>query len=183
MAFLVYKKSEKNGKDILEATGEHYVLGGRNLIYMAWEKRGKPINKGWHVNADELIQIYSQGKNTYENLRLLIDFNPRSDSSIGIIELLDIYSYTYGDLKGNAIWTPMMLKMRYIMEEVFDKPISKSEKDNFIFKISREYGEKFIEFLYLQGELKKPNWGWGSNGRTNAAFILKEPLSYFKKFI
>jgi|GEM_PF-1251189 len=182
MAFLIYKRSTQNGKDILEATGKYFRLGGYNLVHEAWEKRGKPTNQGWHINANELIQLYSDGKDNYDSMRLIIDFDPNADWRVGLIELLDIYVYTYeGEAKDKAGWNPMMLKLRDIMYEEFDKPITKEEKNNLISKITMEsYADGFVEFLYLKGD--KYSWNWGRNGSTNAAFIQGEARKYFKTY-
>src|SRR5205085_6938302 len=95
MAFLLYERVIQNGTSILRPTGQNFRLAGYNLIFQAWQKRGKPINKGWHVSADELIALHTSGAENYQTRRLIIDFHPRSVRRIGFIELLDIYAYTY----------------------------------------------------------------------------------------
>jgi hypothetical protein len=82
MAFLVYRRRLENGQDVLEATGEHFSLAGYNLIYAAWEKKGKPIRQGWQVSANDLIELYSEGKASYDTLRLIIDYHPNSKERI-----------------------------------------------------------------------------------------------------
>ena len=49
-----------------------------------------PLDQGWHVSADELIQIDNNGLQTYDTRRMVIDFDPNARRRIGLIELLDI---------------------------------------------------------------------------------------------
>jgi hypothetical protein len=51
MAFLVYRRRLENGKDVLEATGDHFRLAGYNLIYGVWKRKGKPIREGWRARV------------------------------------------------------------------------------------------------------------------------------------
>lgn len=103
MTFMIYTKAGNN----LIATGESFALAGRNnLIYKLWNKRGQPTDTGWHMSADELIQEYTEGNETIQTKAFLIDFHPNVRTRIGIIELLDIYAYTYsGASKTEAGWT------------------------------------------------------------------------------
>ena len=126
MAFLYYQR--KNNK--LIKTGKSFGLAGDNLIYQLWESRSKPTDQGWHVSADDLIRKYSNGNESYETGRLLIDFDPNSKWRIGLIELLDIYIFTYrGSKRDEASWSPMMLRLRDVMYEEFENEISKEEKE------------------------------------------------------
>ncbi|OQX25597.1 MAG: hypothetical protein BWK80_14750 [Desulfobacteraceae bacterium IS3] len=177
MAFLVYKKQD----GYLLAAGENYSLAGYNLIYKLWEKREKPINKGWHISSGDLIHEYTNGKETVNTLSLLIDFHPTATTRIGIIELLDIYAYTYSysGKTGNADWTPMMLRLRDVYYD--EKPISIQEKEEILKKLKEPTDDKdFVEFLYINGNDR--GWNWGRNGMTNAAFIMGEARDYFRKF-
>ena len=177
MAFLIYKK--ESGK--LIATRESYSLAGYGLVYRSWEARGKPTDQGWHVSTDDLIKAHTNGKESYDTRRLLIDFAPQDKKVIGIIELLDIHVYTYaGANPGEASWSPMMLTLRDIMYQEFDREISKEEKEQKISLLDDpEHREDFVEFLYLQGS--KKGWNWGKNGMTNAAFIQKPARQYFRQ--
>ena len=178
MAFLVYNK--QNG--MLIATGETFSLAGYNLIYRLWEKRGKPTEQGWHVSANDLIKIHTKDKESYKTRRLLIDFHPNAKWRIGIIELLDIYVYTYpGAKRDDAGWSPMMLRFRDVMYEEFENEITKKDKEIKINKIQEpDYQEDFVEFLYLNGTDK--GWNWGINGMTNAAFIQGPARDYFRQY-
>ena len=120
MAFMFYDK--KNGK--LNKTGKYFSLAGYNLIIHLWEKQGKPTNKGWHISADELIREYTKDKGSIQTNALLIDFHPNARNRIGIIELMDIYAYTYFSAKKQKVeWTPMMLRLRDVLYEEYDKKI------------------------------------------------------------
>lgn len=182
MAFLIYKRSELKGKDVLSKTSETYSLAGYNLIRTVWEQRGKPLNQGWTVEVDELIQVKTNRKNDYSSARFLIDFHPSSKERIGIIELLKVYAYTYGDRKTKvAFWTPMMFVARDVFYQEFEKQITPDKKERLIREFNApEYGNPFVEFLYLNGD--KYGWNWGSNGRTNAAFIEGDAREYFRQF-
>lgn len=178
MAFMVYSK--KDG--ILVHTGDYFSLAGYNLIYNLWEKLGKPTDQGWHMSANDLISEYTEGKGSLVTHSLLIDFHPNSRMRIGIIELLDIYAYTYsGETEKDADWTPMMLRLRDVLYEKYDKEISDAEKEQKIKSIKDPNNqEDFIEFLYLNGT--DNNWNWGRNGMTNAAFIHGQARKFFRKY-
>jgi hypothetical protein len=178
MAFMVYGKQG----DKLIQTGEYFSLAGYNLIYKLWEKRGKPTDQGWHMTADDLIKEYTEGKGNSESHSLLIDFHPNSRNRIGIIELLDIYAYTWsGETKKDAGWTPMMLRLRDILYEEYEKEISDADKELTMKALKNPNDKKdFIEFLYLNGPDK--GWNWGRNGMTNAAFINGPAREYFRQY-
>ncbi len=181
MAFLVYRVLPDREVETLEATGNHFSLAGHNLIYQLWEKTGKPLDKGWHLSANDLINVYSKGKGSYETLRFIIDFDPTSKRRIGLIELRGIYIFTYPDGQSQqALWSPMMLCLRDVRCKVFDTELTPEDKKTKISVIKPKYGkEEFVEFLYLQGDNK--GWNWGVNGRTNAAFIYGKARKYFQR--
>ena len=78
MAFLIYKRTELKGKDVLSKTSETYSLAGYNLIRTSWEQQGRPINQAWSVEVNELIHLKMKGKSDYGSIRFLIDFHPSS---------------------------------------------------------------------------------------------------------
>jgi hypothetical protein len=178
MAFLIYKKHY----DFLYSTGEYYSLAGYNLIYNLWKKLGQPTEQGWHATANDLIYEHTGGKESYDTLRLLVDFHPSATWRIGLIELLDIYIYTYVAEKENeASWSPMMLRFRDIYYEEFEYEITLAEKGKKIERLrAPDSQEDFIEFLYLNGT--NQGWNWGTNGRTNAAFIQGAARDFFRKY-
>ena len=178
MAFMLYERAIRDGHACLLSTGEGFSLAGYNLIYRAWEKHNRPIDKGWHVSADDLIRIGSDGVHSAKTRCLLIDFDPKSTKRIGIIELLDVYAYTFGN-DGDAGWTPLMLKLRDIFYE--ESPTSPAEREARLqMFVEPEDSDEFVEFLYLNGVGR--GWNWGKNGMTNAAFIQGEAREYFRKF-
>ena len=180
MAFLLYERLTDSGASILRPTGENFRLAGYNLVFQAWEKRCKPTNQGWHVSADELVRIHTSGAENNQTRRLIIDFHPSSVRRIGLIELLDIYAYTYeADTPGDAGWTPMMFRLRDIFYEEYDHDITPDEKALTTNSLSEsQIGDEFVEFLYLGG----PSWAWGKNGKTNAVFLKKPVREYFRTF-
>lgn len=98
------------------------------------------------------------------------------------MELLDIYAYTYpGTSNMDAGWTPMMFRLRDILYEEYENPVTDSEKEQKISRLSDpDNKEDFIEFLYLNGQDK--GWNWGRNGMTNAAFIHGPAREYFRQY-
>lgn len=178
MAFMFYDRKDGN----LIHTGKYFSLAGYNLIYNLWEKRGKPTNQGWHMSADDLIRESTKNEGTIQTNALLIDFDQNSRIRIGIIELMDIYAYTYsGATAKEAGWTPMMIRLRDVLYEEYDKEISDKEKEGRIKSLKEPYNEDdFVEFLYLNGSEK--GWNWGRNGMTNAAFVQGPAREYFRKF-
>ena len=130
MAFLIFERTDGNeGSGVIQLTGEHFSLAGYNLIYKAWKKRGQPLDQGWHVSADELIRIDSNGLQTYDTRRMVIDFSPNARWSIGLIELLDVYAYTWGYGSGKAAWTPLMLRLRDVFYEEYYSKITDQQKN------------------------------------------------------
>lgn len=178
MAFMFYDR--KNGS--LIQTGKCFSLAGYNLIYSLWEKRGRPTDQGWHMTEDDLIREYTQDKGNIQTNALLIDFHPNARIRIGIIELLDIYAYTYsGATEKEAEWTPMMLRLRDVLYEEYEQEISGKEKEEKIKIIKNPISDDdFVEFLYMNGSDK--GWNWGRNGMTNAAFIHGPARKYFSQY-
>jgi hypothetical protein len=182
MAFLVYERSKEDGKEVLIATRANFKLAGYNLLFKAWERCGKPLNQGWKVTIHELVEIHSSGKDTADTLRFIIDFDPNSRRRVGLIEILDIYAYTYASATpGEPAWTPLMLRGRDIYYKEFDRDITSEDKERIVGKLPfPENTAEFIEFLYLNGPDK--GWNWGKNGMTNAAFIQGEAREFFRQY-
>lgn len=182
MAFLIFERTDGNGgSGVLRPTGEHFRLAGYNLIYQAWETRDQPLDQGWHVSTDKLIQIDNNGLQTYDTRRMVIDFDPNARWRIGLIELLDIYAYTWGNGSGKVAWTPLMLRLRDVFYEEYDPEITDQQKNEIMQQLPEPDDDSdFVEFLYLNGPDK--GWNFGSNGRTNAAFLQGEARAYFRQF-
>lgn len=182
MAFLIFERVVLNGKSIIRPTGETFRLAGYNLIYQSWERRGKPVDKGWHITAAELIDIQTGGQHSYSTRRLVIDFDPKGTWRIGLIELLDVYAYTWGDGEGGPSWTPLMLKFRDVYYEEYDTPISQARKESILSEIPEPHSNSpdFVEFLYINGP--SSGWNWGKNGMTNAVFLQGAARDYFRQY-
>lgn len=178
MGFLYYKRS--NGE--INYSGETFSLAGYNLIYKLWKQRGKPTDKGWHVSADDLIKEYSHGNSSHATGALIIDFDPKSKWRIGLIELLDVYIYTYSaSANDESSWSPMMLRFRDVLYREFDSEINEQQKRDYLSLITDpEHIDDFVEFLYLNGSDK--GWNWGRNGMTNAAFLQNSARDYFRNY-
>jgi hypothetical protein len=179
MAFLFYERHTQDGKPMLRPTGENFRLAGYNLIFRAWEKRGKPTNQGWHVTANELISLHTNETNNYETRRLIIDFHPTATWRIGVVELLDIYAYTYqGATQEEASWTPMMFRLRNVFYEEYEDKITSDEKKAITDNLAEpQTSDDFVEFLGLGS-----TWGWNKGGPTNAVFIQSPAREFFRDF-
>lgn len=161
---------------------EYYSLAGYNLIFKAWQKNNFPICTGWHVSAEDLIQIHTNHAETYDTRRLLVDFHPSSTRRIGIIEILEIYIFSYGIADNQYVsWSPMMLRLRDVFYQEYQHDISENFRGQTLqqFPAPNE-GEDFVEFLYLNGT--DNGWNWGRNGMTNAAFLYGDARYYFRDY-
>jgi len=142
--------------------------------------KGKPINRGWEVSADELIRIYSAKTHTYETRRLLTDWNPSSKKEIGLVEVLHVYAFTCG---GNeAEWTPFLMKGRDVFYKQGYANLGESDRRAVLADLPEfdPDGLEFAEFLYCKVNQNR-NWIWGRTGVTNAAFLQSEALRFFQK--
>ena len=112
MAFLVFEETVAGNKAVLRPTGATFSLAGHNLLYRAWESRGRPLDVGWMVTREDLVELQFGTEADKEKLRLVIDFHPTSTGRIGLIEPINIYAFTWDDGEGGALWTPLMLCLR-----------------------------------------------------------------------
>jgi len=185
MAFgFLYERTVQNGARVLRRTGQEFSLAGRNLIFKAWEKGGRLTNQGWHVSAKELIQLHTKGQHDDRTRCLVIDWAPGAARYIGLVELLEVYAYTYqadapGEAKGKAVWTPMMLRLRDVLYKEFDHKITEAERQEIISSVPEPAPDAdFVEFLGLQGE--KEGFKFGGGGPGVAVFIQKGAREYFR---
>lgn len=181
MTFLLFEKTALDeGGSILRPTGGTFKLAGYNLLHQAWENRGKPLNEGWHVTRDELIRLHFSPEPPRDDVRMVIDFHPTATGRIGLIEPTEIYAYTWGS-EGIAQWTPLMLKFHDVFYQEYEEEISTEQKSEILKTIPCDFrGNDFIEFLYLNGDDKR--WNWGRNGMTNAAFLHGAAREFFRRF-
>ena len=182
MAFLVFEQYGPTDNALLRPTGETFRLAGYNLIYKAWENRGKPLNEGWQVTHEELVRIQFPHENGISTKRLVIDFDPGADWRIGLIEPAVIYAYCFSYDNKTVGWTPLMLRLRDVFYcDTYDPPLTPERKTELLGAVSCSYeGEEAMEFLYLNGDSR--GWNWGKNGMTNAAFIQGGAREYFRRF-
>jgi len=190
MAFYLYKREEREEGDKIKEWFQqvrNVKLAGYNTIYKLWEQKGKPLDQGWHITRNDIATILTEGNGNHNSHRLIIDFypNPKSKQDIALIEVLDIYAYTYKNQIGKASWTVLMLRLRRVREEEFKeteitKKLEDEKKEFSIDKREDESGLDVFEFIYLLGE--KEGFTAGQVGRFNAAFIDKDARHYFKNF-
>jgi hypothetical protein len=175
MAFILFKKERSDTALHYSDAHQSYKLAGNNLLFKLWNKRNKPVERGWSVTADDLLKEHGEAFSS-DDYALGIDFHPSAKNRIGLVEIEAIHVYTYGDGNG-ASWSPMMLELRDVYySEDFDGPLAPNQKQDILarFELSPSR-QKIIEFLYL-----RDGWNWGRNGSTNAAFIHDGPRRYFQ---
>lgn len=182
MAFLLFERTVVGNRSVIMPTGSTFSLAGYNLIFKAWQALGSPLNKGWHITADELIQLHTDHDHNYSTRRLIIDFDPNATWRIGLIELLDVYAYTWDDGKNGPSWTPLMLRFRDIYYEEYNSPFDQAKKAIILSDLTEPVtgSPDFIEFLYLNGP--SYGWNWGKSGMTNAVFLQGAARDYFRNF-
>lgn len=184
MAFLEFERFQRQDGWFLRPTGKRFSLAGYNLIYKAWEQQGRPLDIGWQVSRDDLLRIHSGGKHDSSTLRLIIDFKPKAKRGIGLIELLDVYAFTWSNGNGAPTWTPLMLRLTDVFSQEYDPPLDNSQKDEILSGLRlpepKPNAPDFVEFLYLNGQ--DGGWKWGMNGMTNAAFLQGAAREYFRRF-
>ena len=177
MAFLEFERFEKNGHTLIRPTGRSLRLAGYNLIYEVWKRRSKPLNQGWHVSASELITINDADPATH---LFVIDWNPNSDSHLGLIELLDVYAFTWSDDGNEPSWTPIMLNLRDVFSDGTTNAADRKRRLTSGLPEPTLDEPHFVEFLYLKGADR--GWNWGMSGMTNAAFLHGPAREYFRRF-
>ena len=173
MAFMIYRKEQRDGKLIYVNENKGYSLAGnRNgLLYRLWLKKGSPAEEGWTVSADELLKEYGEGYSAETN-SLVIDYHPDASSYIGLIEIICIHLITYED----DDFIPMMLELKDTFG-ISEITVEAKEKLKSEFEVSLDK-QTFVEFLYL----KFSTWNWGRNGSTNAVFLHKETRDFFRQY-
>jgi hypothetical protein len=175
MAFRVFKKERSDTGVFYSDTGQEYTLAGYNLLYSLWNKRNKPTNCGWSVTADDLLKEHNEAFSSGA-YALVIDFDPNSQTHIGLVEIEAVHLYTYGG-GGSVYWSPLMLELRELLnDEEFDEPFTPSRKAEILARLDVPPSrKKIVEFLYLTG------WNWGRTGAVNAAFIFDDARRYFQR--
>ncbi len=174
MPFSLYKV---DGQDLVRVSRVNMV--GKNTIYNGWIKHGRPFNQGWHMDKNEIISLTEKG-GAYSTHRIIIDLAPKAIGAVFLLELLDIYGFTYAsdEYPGEPEWTPLMFRMRDAFRHAgvgMDADRKASLKERF-----RPINDELdiFEFVYLRW-----NWNPGRVGQWNAALLHSEALQYFKQFL
>lgn len=177
MAYWKYERFQENGETLVRPAGK-IMLGGYNLIYDAWINRDQPLDRGWHVSAPELIEINGDDS---EQALLVIDWNPNSETHVGLAELLDVHAYTWAHGDDVPLWTPVMIRMRSLLDEGVENREQKVDRLDAGLPEPDPKAPVFVSFVYLAGE--QNGWRWGRGLGTNAAAFL-EPAArdYFRPF-
>lgn len=180
MALYLYKQNRSINISPLEIVDE-VSLAGHNVIYNQWKKKGEPRNEGWQINSNDLEnELQNLVDADYRSL-VLIDYDPSGKEEVVLLQVKDIYAYTYASKDtGEVWWTPIMLRMQKVFGRELQNELSDKQRKDLISNFNAEYQEEVIEFLYLQGE--KRGWNWGMVGRVNGALIPPEAREYFLPF-
>ena len=177
MAFMLFKKERNDTGVYYSNAHQGYKLAGYNLLFKLWNKRNKPVECGWSVTAADLLKEHGEEFSS-DDYALVIDAIPSAINLIFLVEIETIHVYTYWDDSG-ASYSTMMLELRevYYYDE-FNDPLTQNKKRDILERFELPTRKKIIEFLYLKGE--EGGWNWGSNGKTNAAFIHDDARKYFQ---
>ncbi len=186
MAFLVFECYEDGGQQFIRPNvirpnvirpnvRQHFSLAGHNLLYNAWQEKHSPLNDGWQVSEEDLIGLLTHNEHNLTTRRLIIDFAPCSPQRIGLVELRNVYAYTWNDGNNNPRWTPLML--RYV--KVLERPLGDETRQEILnaIPLPEQDAPVYFGFLYLKGD-----WNWGRIGQTNAAFLYGAALEYFRRY-
>jgi hypothetical protein len=181
MAIYLYQQINTDGKIIFKQVGTT-PLAGHNIIYNQWKKKGEPKNEGWHISFTDIESELIDKISPCNRPALLIDYDPGGEEEVVLLQVIDIYPYTYADRETGLIWwSPMMLKMKKVYYHKLTGPINPDQRQNLIITFDlHDHNEEFVEFLYVQGE--KGGWSWGKTGRVNAALIPPEARKHFQKY-
>ncbi len=185
MPFFLYEYEVQNSHEHFTKIGG-ISLAGYNAIHSLWKKKGKPINTGWRITLDELIEEITNAQHNSKTRKIVIDWAPSAKDKIGLMELLDIYLYTEGDSdKGRADWSPMMWELAGVLNEDYPAKLTPNQKEERIIDFSvplrnTASESKTAEFLYLSGD--KEGWKFGRIGQVNAVFIYGDARKYFRQF-
>ena len=179
MPVYLYKKIKKDEEESFLQV-KKINLAGYNAVFKLWEKKGKPLERGWNITKEELIE-YALGKEGEVDMHsALIEITPSRKNEINLLEVLDIYLYTYREKKTEkAGWSNLMLRLG----EIFGTDLESEEDKARLtkeFPFKRWPEENVYTFLYLKGE--EGSWNWSRRGQMNGALIFKEAAAYFKEF-
>ena len=156
-------------------------LAGYNVIYNQWREKGEPRNEGWQIDSNDLVGEMQDKVPPGYHPAILIDYDPSAKEEAVLLQVNDIYAYTYACKDtGKVWWTPIMLRLQKVFGRNLPEGFDPEQRKDLISRFDAEYQEEVIEFLYLQGE--KKGWIWGRVGRVNAALIPPEAREYFRRY-
>lgn len=181
MAFLLFERTVAGAA--LRPTGASSCLAGHNLLYQEWLAHGFPVDAGWHASTDPLFRILTDGAHDTLSRRLVIDFDPNATWRVGLVELLNVYAYTWGDGQDRPSWTPLMLRLRDVHYEEFDPPIDQARKAVILADLPEPAPDApdFVEFLYLNGPDR--GWNWGEERDDEHGLPARAARNYFRSFV
>jgi hypothetical protein len=116
-------------------------------------------------------------------LAFLIDFDPDSESHIGIVEIESIHAFTVGNRRSKAVfWTPLMIELVTLRNDEDHEHLTPGLRRKLTrsFTVANRERSPCVEFLYLHGT--ELSWNWGKSGMTNAALLGPDARSYFRTF-
>jgi len=180
MAFYLYKH-EKVTENIAFEIVDGVSLAGYNVIYNRWKIKGEPRNEGWQIDSDDLVNELQPMVGDAYNPMVLIDYDPSGKGEVVLLQIKDIYAYTYACKDtGEVWWTPIMLRLQKVFGRDLPSALDEKHKRDLISSFNPEYQEEVVEFLYMQGE--KKGWIWGRVGMVNAALIPPGAREYFRQY-
>ncbi len=181
MPFYLYKAKDNNLANYILHRG--ISLAGYNLIFKAWEKKGRPIEQGWHIPVDELIQLEIGENEDSQKYKVIIDLKPSNKEELILLELLDIWIYTHGNTgTGKANWSPLLLRLQDCLYKELSPQVTTDERKNIISEITNKIShEDIFEFLYIHGNDR--SWNWGRVGSVNGALLYKPALQFFMRHL
>jgi hypothetical protein len=113
--------TDHRGGHYLRPSGVNDRLGGKNLIYREWLRRGCPVNQMWHASAGDMIRTLTNGALSPRSVCLLADMHPRSGSRIELVEILDVYGWFITAEAGRPPLSRAVLTLREVFRRSFGK--------------------------------------------------------------
>ena len=93
MPAFLYERIHKNEIEILHQVRK-VPMAGRYLIQSHWERKGRPINQGWHISEMEMV-FQKDHLSEKEKDRITKNFSPSIKSKTSGTELSIIFLSLY----------------------------------------------------------------------------------------
>ncbi|MFZ1977623.1 MAG: hypothetical protein WAV76_06665 [Bacteroidota bacterium] len=151
---------------------ERVSLAGKNgpirsFVYSKIDKETiEPFT--WHMSKGDMLLKLGVSENDLSSRAIVIDLKPKEEKA-ELYLLQNVWGYTAND------WTPIALHLEELSIGV--KRVRNAAPS--IFTSIGSDDTPIVEFLYLQGGLKKDNWRWGPVGSVNGALLWPSTLQYF----